>query len=54
VRLGGATADVNYHRHTHLGLGLYIARLIVEGHGGEIAVRSNEAEGTFSLQLPRA
>jgi signal transduction histidine kinase len=41
--------------HTHLGLGLYIARLIVEAHGGDIAVNSDEATGTtFTLHLPRA
>lgn len=40
--------------HAHLGLGLYIARLIVEAHGGEIAVASDEKRGTtFTLQLPR-
>ena len=40
---------------THLGLGLYIARLIVEAHGGEIAVSSDGNKGTtFSVKLPRA
>jgi signal transduction histidine kinase len=39
----------------HLGLGLYIAKLIAEAHGGEISVTSNEQAGTtFSLRLPRS
>jgi signal transduction histidine kinase len=39
---------------THLGLGLYIAKLVAEAHGGEISVTSTEQTGTtFSLWLPR-
>jgi len=35
------------------GLGLYIARAIVEAHGGSIAVRSEPGEGTsFCVELP--
>jgi signal transduction histidine kinase len=39
---------------THLGLGLYIARLFIEAHGGEITVTSDVKTGTtFTFQLPR-
>ena len=37
-----------------VGLGLYIVEQIVKAHGGTVAVRSTEAEGTtFTVQLPR-
>jgi dedicated sortase system histidine kinase len=36
----------------HLGLGLFIARLIAEGHGGSITAYDVEAGVTFEVRLP--
>jgi signal transduction histidine kinase len=36
-----------------LGLGLYIARAVVEAHGGTIEVESKDGQTTFSIRLPR-
>lgn len=42
-------------RSKGLGLGLYIARQIALVHGGDISVRSTEAEGTtFTVRLPKS
>jgi signal transduction histidine kinase len=41
-------------RRSGLGLGLYIVREIIQAHGGQVTVRSSEAEGTtFTVLLPR-
>lgn len=40
-------------RSTSLGLGVFIARSIVQGHGGTLEVESSEASGTvFTARLP--
>jgi len=36
-----------------LGLGLFIVREIARGHGGEVSVRSESGETTFTVRLPR-
>jgi predicted ATPase/signal transduction histidine kinase len=51
-RFERAVSAVNYGG---LGLGLYLARSIVESHGGTIQVQSQVGEGsTFTVRLPRA
>ena len=37
----------------HLGLGLYIARLIAEGHGGRVAADNVDGGVRFTVSLPR-
>ncbi len=45
--------NVSSRYYGGLGLGLYIARAIVEAHGGAIAVQSEEGHGsTFTVRLP--
>jgi signal transduction histidine kinase len=40
-------------RYGGSGLGLFIARRIVEGHGGEIRLESSDWGSTFTIRLPR-
>ena len=40
------------NRDKHLGLGLYIARLIAEGHGGSISAANTEHGVVFRIALP--
>lgn len=47
--------NVSSRYYGGLGLGLYIARAIIEAHGGSIGVRSVEGQGsTFTMRLPVA
>ncbi len=42
------------HDEEHLGLGLYVARLICEGHGGRISARDIDGGVEFTVHLPAA
>jgi signal transduction histidine kinase len=46
--------DERSRKASGLGLGLYIAREIVRGHGGEITAVAGEGETTVTVRLPRA
>ena len=37
----------------HLGLGLYVAKLIAEGHGGRIAANNVDGGVRFTVTVPR-
>ncbi|HVI95958.1 MAG TPA: sensor histidine kinase, partial [Anaeromyxobacter sp.] len=44
---------VSVRHYGGLGLGLYIARHVVEAHGGRIAVESGAGQGaSFTVELP--
>jgi signal transduction histidine kinase len=38
----------------HLGLGLYVAKLIAEGHGGRIAADNVDGGVCFIVAVPRS
>lgn len=55
VQVAESQAEPDQRTSTSLGLGLYIAREIVTGHGGTIGVTSTTADGTaFVVELPRS
>jgi signal transduction histidine kinase len=54
VQLAAAESSPHERRSTSMGLGLFIAREIVDAHGGSIAVSSSAAAGTaFTIRLKR-
>ena len=50
----GPDGDIEKRKaSTNLGLGLYIAKMIVKAHGGDLSVRSDKATGTvFTAHFP--
>ncbi len=54
VRAPSPEADLHEQSKTSLGLGLFIVREIVAGHGGKVTVQSSVDTGTiFTIRLPR-
>lgn len=54
VRATSPAAELHEQAKTSLGLGLFIVREIVAGHGGSVTVQSSAASGTnFTIRLPR-
>lgn len=54
VQFAAALPGTEEPRSTNLGLGLFIARHIVVGHGGTLGAESSDAGGTvFTARLPR-
>jgi signal transduction histidine kinase len=51
LRRGGASGGE--WEHVSLGLGLFVAKEIVQGHGGNIRADSSDGTTTFKLHLPR-
>ena len=49
-----ANVGGDYTERTSLGIGLFISREIVHGHGGQVSLASTDAEGTtFTVTMPR-
>ena len=48
------SSSTDYTERTSLGIGLYISREIIHGHGGRISLTSTPADGTtFTVTMPR-